>query len=130
MSPPLESFVRGRVALIGDAAHAMLPHLGAGAGQGLEDALLLVRLLSYPGVESRDVDATLQVYDAIRRPRANSVLEQSAKAGDIHEGHGPSGSSVEGMRKDLVGIWDIWYHDLDADYTRAIDSLKGAGVFS
>ena len=64
--PPLDSFVRDRVVLIGDAvrppssdfrgcadfaackAHAMLPHLGAGAGQGLEDAYVLTRLLSHP----------------------------------------------------------------------------------
>ena len=64
--PPLDSFVRDRVVLIGDAvrppssdsrgcadfaarkAHAMLPHLGAGAGQGLEDAYVLTRLVSYP----------------------------------------------------------------------------------
>ena len=39
VDPPLESYVgkglRGRVALLGDAAHGMLPHLGAGAGQGM-----------------------------------------------------------------------------------------------
>ncbi|MCO6059069.1 FAD-dependent monooxygenase, partial [Pseudomonas sp. MOB-449] len=41
----LPGYVHGRVALIGDAAHAMLPHQGAGAGQGLEDAYFLARLL-------------------------------------------------------------------------------------
>lgn len=54
--PPLDSFVRRRVALLGDAAHAMVPHLGAGAGQAIEDAHALVRLLTHPGVGRHNVE--------------------------------------------------------------------------
>ncbi|VDB94406.1 unnamed protein product [Peniophora sp. CBMAI 1063] len=53
--PPLETYVaavgegeRLNVALIGDAAHAMLPHLGSGAGTGIEDAYVLASLLGHP----------------------------------------------------------------------------------
>ena len=61
--PALESYVArapgedGRVGgkeegvnsvLVGDAAHAMMPHLGAGAGAGIEDAFVLARLLAHP----------------------------------------------------------------------------------
>lgn len=45
---PLSSFVKGHIALVGDAAHAMCPHLGAGVGQGFEDALVLCKLLTRP----------------------------------------------------------------------------------
>ena len=45
-TPPLGSFVRGRVALIGDAAHAMTPNLGRGACEALVDAVTLAELLN------------------------------------------------------------------------------------
>jgi salicylate hydroxylase len=128
----------------------MLPHLGAGAGQGLEDALILVKLLSHPKTTSASLEAglttsshicycdslnstiqgVLKVYDLVRRPRANSVWSASKKAGEIYEGYGPSGSSLEAMRKDLVGIWDaVWHHDLGADYERAVTLLQESGAF-
>ena len=77
--PPLDSFARGRVALLGDAvrrsapkvefghtrlirsrsqAHGMMPHLGAGAGQGLEDALLLMRLFANPDVNNDNIEVS------------------------------------------------------------------------
>ena len=56
IDPPLESYVRGRVALLGDAAHAMLPYLGSGAGQALEDALVIVRLLAHPQTNAENVE--------------------------------------------------------------------------
>ena len=53
--PPLETHIAStrddaqpNIALIGDAAHAMLPHLGAGAGAGIEDAYVMARLLGHP----------------------------------------------------------------------------------
>ncbi|TFY80957.1 hypothetical protein EWM64_g3057 [Hericium alpestre] len=54
--PPLPSFVTGRVALIGDAAHAMLPHLGAGAGQGIEDSYVITRLLAHPQANATNLE--------------------------------------------------------------------------
>lgn len=53
---PLESYSRGRAALLGDAAHGMLPHLGAGAGQGLEDVLVLVKLLGHPNATNENIE--------------------------------------------------------------------------
>lgn len=79
----LPDYVHGRVALIGDAAHAMLPHQGAGAGQGLEDAWLLARLLSDPQVLSASPAAVLNAYDTIRRPRACRVQRTSWGAGEL-----------------------------------------------
>lgn len=64
----LDSYVNGRVALIGDAAHAMLPHLGAGAGQGLEDVLLLVKLLSHPETTSAKVEVSYESFGTDSRP--------------------------------------------------------------
>lgn len=56
VDPPLETYCRGRVALVGDSAHGMLPHLGAGAGQGVEDALAIVKLLGHPNTNNGNVE--------------------------------------------------------------------------
>lgn len=77
--PPLSSFVRGRVALLGDAAHAMTPNLGQGACQALEDALTLAHCLD--GIP--DVAAALRSYDLLRRPRTQAITRRSARLGAI-----------------------------------------------
>lgn len=75
LARPLPSFAVGRVALLGDAAHAMPPDLGQGASQAFEDAAALTRHLA--GANSEDVAERLRRYDAQRRPRANKLLRQA-----------------------------------------------------
>lgn len=77
--PPLPSFVRGRVALLGDAAHAMTPNLGQGACQALEDAVTLAHCLD----GAHDVAAALHAYDRLRRPRAQAIARRSARLGTL-----------------------------------------------
>ncbi|CAG9945633.1 unnamed protein product [Clonostachys rosea f. rosea IK726] len=69
---PLPNYVSGRAVLIGDAAHAMAPFQGQGAGQAIEDAEGL-RLLLEPGVTPSDVPRILQQWESVRRPRASQV---------------------------------------------------------
>lgn len=72
----------------------------------------------------------LQAYDAVRRPRANSVLVRSYACGEIYEHAGPSGGSLEGLRHDLTGIWEfVWHHDLDEDYRAAVRFLVDKRAF-
>ncbi|KAI0363144.1 FAD/NAD(P)-binding domain-containing protein [Pilatotrama ljubarskyi] len=128
--PPLETYVRGRVALLGDAAHGMLPHLGAGAGQGIEDAYLLARLLRHPHTDANNLESVFQVYSDIRRPRAQMVCERSHLAGSIYDGHGPHGMDWENVGQDLEGLFEsVWHHDLDGDYETALASLRSRGAF-
>ncbi|MFF4805532.1 FAD-dependent monooxygenase [Streptomyces sp. NPDC001351] len=74
---PLPSYAVGRIALLGDAAHAMTPNLGQGACQALEDAVTLTAVL---GTEST-VEAALARYDAERRPRSQAVARAARQAG-------------------------------------------------
>jgi 2-polyprenyl-6-methoxyphenol hydroxylase-like FAD-dependent oxidoreductase len=66
---PLPSYTVGRIALLGDAAHAMTPNLGQGACQALEDAVTLAAALG----ATSTVEAALARYDAERRPRSQAV---------------------------------------------------------
>lgn len=73
--PPLPYWVSSRVALAGDSAHAMSPHITAGATLGIEDAALLGELLTPGG----DVPAALAAYEADRMPRYAQVARLSAE---------------------------------------------------
>lgn len=118
---PLPGYVHRRVGLIGDAAHAMLPHQGAGAGQGLEDAWLLARLLGDSRVLGTSPADVLQAYDAIRRPRASHVQLTSREAGDLYEQRVPRLAGDEaGLASVLASRFDgLWQHDLQADLAQA-----------
>ncbi|WP_455924655.1 salicylate 1-monooxygenase [Pseudomonas putida] len=119
----LPGYVHGRVALIGDAAHAMLPHQGAGAGQGLEDAWLLARLLGDVRVLQGQAQQVLEVYDAIRRPRACQVQRTSREAGELYEYRRCEGDEAL-MAAALAERFDwLWHHDLHADLAAAHATL-------
>ncbi|KAI0689374.1 hypothetical protein BC835DRAFT_255975 [Cytidiella melzeri] len=79
----LPAFVSGRVALLGDAAHAMTPHLASGAGQAVEDGLVLASLLTQPEVQRGSIQRALEVYDEVRRPFAQHIQDLSFQYGDM-----------------------------------------------
>ncbi|MFI9813695.1 FAD-dependent monooxygenase [Saccharothrix variisporea] len=74
---PPPSYVRGRVALLGDAAHAMTPYLGQGACTAIEDGVVLASALARFGT----VPEALTHYDRERRPRGRKVARMSRLAG-------------------------------------------------
>jgi salicylate hydroxylase len=82
---PISSFSLRRVALIGDAAHAMVPFLAQGAAQAIEDAGELGRVLS----QVQDIPAALSMYSGARVARATRVQREALKAGRIYHMSGP-----------------------------------------
>ncbi len=70
---PIPRWTHGRVTLLGDAAHPMLPFLGQGAGMVIEDAVVLARAIA----ESPDVDSALLRYESARRERTALALLRS-----------------------------------------------------
>ncbi|MBB5434738.1 FAD-dependent monooxygenase [Nocardiopsis composta] len=80
LAAPLPAYHRGRIALLGDAAHAMLPHLGQGACQAIEDAVELAHAVGAPGGPGDRVPDGLARYSASRAPRANGIAAASASA--------------------------------------------------
>ncbi|CZT23882.1 related to salicylate 1-monooxygenase [Ramularia collo-cygni] len=130
------TYFLGRVALLGDSAHASLPYQAAGAAQALEDALILSHVFaelnnSFAGDDdSRSkshVEAGLEVYDSVRRPRAQRQVEQAAEVGRMlflrHEEAGGDMSEILARLQNGRFDW-IWFHDLEKDVERVVSGMK------
>ena len=75
--PPIRQFAFGRVVLLGDAAHAMTPNLGQGAGQSIEDAVILARHLK----QNTDISEALRNYERDRIGRTARITNMSNRIG-------------------------------------------------
>ncbi|OCH90229.1 salicylate hydroxylase [Obba rivulosa] len=82
--PPIPTYTFGRVVLLGDAAHAMRPHQGAGAGQGVEDGFVLAAVLGSPLTTRQTLSVALEAYDKIRRPVVEETIRRSIEMGQSY----------------------------------------------
>ena len=82
---PISSFSLGRVALVGDAAHPMVPFLAQGAAQAIEDAGAIGRILA----QVQDIPSALSLYSRDRVARASRVQREALKLGRIYHMGGP-----------------------------------------
>jgi 2-polyprenyl-6-methoxyphenol hydroxylase-like FAD-dependent oxidoreductase len=109
---PLQTWVSGRVALLGDAAHAMLPNLGQGGCQAIEDAAVLAASLAIDA----DVPQALSAYERSRKPRAEKVARQSRQMSSLAHQRNPV----------AVALRNIAMRAAPAEATlRRLDSLVG-----
>ncbi len=76
---PLPAWTRGRLTLLGDAAHPMLPHLGQGANQSIEDGMALATILARAGQAT--APAALLAYERLRRERVAAVQRGARENG-------------------------------------------------
>ncbi|KAF5599518.1 salicylate 1-monooxygenase [Fusarium pseudoanthophilum] len=108
---PVPTFAKGRVCIIGDAAHASSPHHGAGAGLCIEDAAVLASILSHDRVQvGADIEAAFSAFDKCRRQRCQWVVQKSRRAGQLFERQTEVGSDFgrifEELNETLPTIWD------------------------
>jgi salicylate hydroxylase len=76
---PLPAWTNGRLTLLGDAAHPMLPHLGQGANQSIEDGIALATILQR--ADRASVPAALLAYERLRRERVAQVQRGARENG-------------------------------------------------
>jgi 2-polyprenyl-6-methoxyphenol hydroxylase-like FAD-dependent oxidoreductase len=76
---PLRRWSRGRVTLVGDAAHPSTPNLGQGACQAIEDAVVLARCVA----DGSGLDLALREYERRRRRRANAMAREARRMGRV-----------------------------------------------
>jgi len=100
----LDSWVNGRVTLLGDAAHPMTPFLGMGAAMAIEDAAVLGRCF---GKYAPDWDAALAAYQKTRLQYGNAVFARSISQGERLFGTGAS----EHHRSPGFGLEDLYRYD-------------------
>jgi salicylate hydroxylase len=116
--PALTRWTRGRVALIGDACHAMLPHHGQGANQSIEDAVTLADLLA-----AHDPGEALAAYPPRRRARTRAIAASAWDTGTLlHLVDDHPRTTERDLRFADYLPDNAWVHDHDATTTTTTGS--------
>ncbi len=97
--PPMPAWTSGRVTLLGDACHSMLPMLAQGAVTALEDGYVLARCIEKYGVQPE----ALHRYEAVRRERANKAVSGSAE--NAKRFHNPDLAHAAGAEAYVTREW-------------------------
>jgi salicylate hydroxylase len=124
MHPPCNTYTKGRVCLLGDAAHATTPHQGAGAGMCIEDSLIMANLIK----EANNVDElqrAFSAFDQVRRERTQKNVTTSQEAGMMYdfELYGDDLDKIEESFTHRMG-W-IWNIDLKEQLKEAQRIFRG-----
>ena len=119
---PLPRWSNGRLSLLGDAAHPMLPHMGQGANQSIEDAIALATVLE--GVDRADLPDAVLRYESLRRERAAQVQRNSRNGGLVYDS-GDSPERDERLRGTVSALlWSLDY-DVEAEVRAALATTGG-----
>ena len=100
---PLDQWIYGRVALLGDAAHPMLPFMAQGSAMAIEDAVILARCID----AFDDLDVALSRYQAVRRERTARVILQSRAQTNLYQ-------RLTGDKKRQRAASTDWVYGFDA----------------
>ena len=105
LAPP-PAWRRGRLVLVGDAAHPVLPFLAQGGALAIEDAAVLADKLA----ASASIEAALAAYEQARRPRAVRVANAARRNGRLYHLSGPL-TLVRDLAIGAAGLWVIRRYD-------------------
>jgi salicylate hydroxylase len=121
---PLASWTNGRLALLGDAAHAMLPHLGQGANQAIEDGVALAVLLD--NCAHAEVPARLKRYEQLRRVRTDVVQAEARQNGLRYDSRY---ANLEQRDREIKNAAEFrkWLYDYDVEKATIGALALGAG---
>lgn len=103
---PIDAMVRGRVALLGDSAHATCPDLGQGGCQAMEDVYLLTHFLMTTNISVEDA---LKRYEAERKDRTRSIVQKARNRAEQIHGKDPS-------------VTEQWYEQLRTERPEDVTS--------
>jgi salicylate hydroxylase len=101
--PALPRWRQGRVTLLGDAAHPMLPFLGLGAAMAIEDGLILARAVMGGG----SIEDGFDRYEAARRPRTIEVADLSRRQGELNQAQSPDSYDHEAAPAGNRAVFDF-----------------------
>ncbi|KAL1874888.1 hypothetical protein Daus18300_003429 [Diaporthe australafricana] len=122
----LSSFFKGRICLLGEAAHGSSPHHEAGAGLCIEDAAVLAALLANTEVKgTKKLETVFAVYDAHRRERTQWHVQSSRRAGNLVEYLTKDvGTDIGKIEKELKErLSHIWNFDIQDSIREATKDL-------
>src|SRR3984957_15342752 len=126
---PLLRWYRGRVVILGDAAHGMLPHHGQGANTSIEDAFALAGLLSglLAGAGADDLETTFSRYQRMRRARTRQVQRSSQVTSALL--HLPDGPAARARDAKVAAVpQDFgWIHSYDVQQALAASGAASVG---
>ncbi|KAH7067506.1 salicylate hydroxylase [Paraphoma chrysanthemicola] len=120
------TYSKNRVCIMGDSAHASTPWQGSGAGQAIEDAMILETLFAEVE-DASQVPAVFQAYDRVRRPRTQRIVHSSHATGLILSGVGEGGEGVdpEKIKNALPQRWGFIHGmDLKAHKREALEVFR------
>jgi salicylate hydroxylase len=119
---PLSTWTRGRLTLLGDAAHPMLPHAGQGANQAIEDAIAVATVLGR--ADRASAPRALRIYEQLRRERTAGVQRMSRFNGALYEAASGNLSARDGQlaAQPQQRAW-IWNYDVATEAAAAAQLL-------
>ncbi|KAJ8588057.1 FAD/NAD(P)-binding domain-containing protein [Rhizopogon salebrosus TDB-379] len=123
----LPSINFGRVAILGDAAHAMMPFQGAGAGQSIEDAYLLATVLGHKSTTIQSIPRVLAIYDKLRRPFSTDMALRSRLNGQLCALQKPT--PLYKLGDIMTKNWEwAWLTELDDDLEEAVRLVENKSI--
>jgi len=124
---PAERYHKGKLCIAGDAAHATGPHLGAGGGMGIEDALVLSELLDGAARGVGSVERALEVYNELRYARTQAVVKATRRACLLfHWQVEEVGSDGVKFGKEITPMFHkVWEYDVEKVVEDALAKLEG-----
>lgn len=118
ITKPLRHWHKGRAVLIGDGAHAMVPHHGQGANTSIEDAVTLARMIAAGGLS--DTEDLLTRFARIRRLRTLVIQKSATATNDVLHLHDDADLAARARRLARFPDEFGWIHDFDARKSLAV----------